>query len=155
MEHPNISVRKTGIKYGLYTGLASIIYYLLLIATGLVEVVGLHFLLGVILTIGICVAIIRFKQARNGLIEYLQGIGLGFTVGIVSSILFSFAQVIGDYLFGMVFSAPYRAEDFFGDHLAIWWNAVTWILLGIVLGPFIAYLAMQYFKSPDHKMEDS
>jgi hypothetical protein len=153
MEHQNISVRRTGIKYGFYTGLASLVYFLFLIVTGLIEVVELHFLTGVILVVGICVAISRFKKARNGMIDYMQGIGLGLGVGLVSSLMYAVVQVLGDYLFGMVYTFPYRADNFFGDNLAIWLLAVTWIIFGVVLGPFIAYMAMQYYKRPDHKME--
>ena len=155
MEHPNISLRRTGIKYGVFTALASFVYFFLLIATGLVHVVELHFLIGVILIVGICIAIKNFKRARKGMIDYLEGIGVGFLVGLVSSVMYAVFQVIGDYVFNMIYTFPYRSDEFFGDKTSIWMLATTWIIFGIVLGPIIAFLAMQYYKRPDHRTEES
>jgi hypothetical protein len=155
MEHPHISVRRTSIKYGFYTGLAHIGYFLLLIITGLIEVIELHFLTGLFLVVGVVVAISRFKAARRGMIEYLQGLSLGLLVGLVSSALFALAQVIGDYLFNMAFTGVYRSRNFFFSDLSIWVQAILWIVFGIWVGAITGFIAMQYFKSPDHKMKES
>ncbi|MFB9862152.1 DUF4199 domain-containing protein [Rufibacter immobilis] len=152
MEQRRTTVQKTGTYIGLMTGIAAIVYHLLLVVTGLSDMVSLHFLTGIILVIGVCWGIKRHKTHQNGRINYLEGVGVGFIVGIVSSIIYTIAQVIGDYVFNMAYSYPYMADDTYGSEPAIWLMAVTWILFGAVLGPFIAYLAMQYFKNPDHKL---
>ncbi|WP_207430539.1 DUF4199 family protein [Sabulibacter ruber] len=152
MEQRSISVQRTGTYIGLMTGIAAIAYHLLLILTGLSDVTSLHFLTGVILVVGVCLGIKRHKALKNGFLNYLEGIGVGFMVGFVSSVVYTIAQVLGDYLFNMAYSYPYSVDDAAGDEPAIWLLATTWILMGVVLGPFIAYLAMQYFKRPDHKM---
>ncbi len=155
MEYPHISIQKTSIKYGVFTGLAHIIYFLLLILTGLVEVIELHFLTGIILVVGVVVAISRFKAARKGMIDYLQGLGLGLFVGLVSSAIFAVAQVVGDYLFSMVFTEAYRSSNLFFSDLSIWVQAVLWIVFGIWIGALTGFIAMQYFKRPDHRMNES
>jgi hypothetical protein len=154
MEHPNISVRRTGTKYGFFTGLVYILYFLLLAVTNLIRVVELHFLAGLILVVGVVVAISRFKAARNGMIEYFQGLGLGLTVGLIASLLYAVVQVIGDYLFNMIFTAPYRSGDFFHSDLAIWMHVFAWIIFGIIIGTLTAFIAMQWFKRPSHQTKD-
>lgn len=155
MEHPHISVRRTSIKYGFFTGLAHIIYFLLLILTGLVEVIELHFLAGIILVVGIVVAISRFKAARRGMIDYLEGLSLGLLVGLISSAIFAVAQVVADYLFNMAFTEAYRSSNLFFSDLSIWVQAVLWIVFGIWIGALTGFIAMQYFKRPDHRMNES
>lgn len=154
MEQRRTSVQKTGTYYGVITGIVAIVYHLLLIVTGLANVTSLHFLTGVILVVGVCLGIKRHKQLKNGRINYLEGIGVGFMVGLVSSVLYSTAQVLGDYLFDMAYSYPYMADDLYGDEPAIWIVATTWVIFGCAIGAFVAYLAMQFFKKPDHKLTD-
>lgn len=155
MEHPNISVRRTSIKYGFFTGLAHIIYFLFLILTGLIEVIELHFLTGLFLVVGVVMAISGFKRASKGMIDYLQGIGLGLFVGLISSAAFAVVQVLGDYMFNMAFTGVYRSNNLFFSDLSIWVQAFLWIIFGIWVGALTGFISMQYFKRPDHTMEES
>jgi hypothetical protein len=52
----------------------------------------------------------------------------------------------------MAYSAPYSLDNMAGEESSIWLVAIMWVLFGVVLGAFIGYLAMQYFKEPDHKL---
>ncbi|KAA3438060.1 DUF4199 domain-containing protein [Rufibacter hautae] len=152
MEQRRTSVQKTGTYFGVMTGIAAIIYMILLRLVGLLENVSLHFLTGIILVIGICLAIRSFKIAKEGKIGYLEGIGVGFFVGLVSSVLFTIFQVLTDKVFNLAVSYPYAADESYGNEQAIWLMAIVWILLGVVIGAFVGYIAMQFFKRPDHKL---
>ncbi|WP_210465002.1 MULTISPECIES: DUF4199 domain-containing protein [Rufibacter] len=152
MEQRRTSVQKTGTYYGVMTGIAAIIYMILLRLLGLLENVSLHFLTGIILVIGICLAIRSYKIAKAGKLGYLEGIGVGFFVGLVSSVLFTIFQVLTDKVFNLAVSYPYAADESYGNEQAIWLMAIMWILLGVVIGAFVGYIAMQFFKRPDHKL---
>ncbi|WP_165864872.1 DUF4199 domain-containing protein [Rufibacter latericius] len=152
MEQRRTTVQKTGTYFGIMTGIAAIIYMVLLRLLGLLENVSLHFLTGIILVIGICMAIRRHKIGKAGKIGYLEGIGVGFFVGLVASVLFTIFQVVIDKVFNLALSYPYMADESYGNEQAIWLLAITWILMGVVIGAFVGYIAMQFFKKPDHKL---
>jgi len=152
MEQRKTTVQKTGTYYGVMVGIVAIIYMALIKLIGQMENVTLHFVPGIILVIGVVLAISRHKARKNGSIDYLEGIGVGFFVGLVSSVMFTIAQVVVDSLFNMAYSYPYLADNAGEPGDSIAFIAITWIIFGIVIGPFVGYLAMQYFKSPDHKM---
>ncbi|MBC3539795.1 DUF4199 domain-containing protein [Rufibacter sediminis] len=152
MEQNRTTVQKTGTYFGILTGVAAIIYIILLRLLGLIENVSLHFVTGIILVVGVCLAIRRHKIGRTGKIGYLEGIGVGFFVGLVSSVLFTIFQVLTDKVFNLALSYPYAANESYGNEQTIWLMAVTWLLLGVVIGAFVGYIAMQFFKRPDHKL---
>ncbi|WP_181305379.1 DUF4199 domain-containing protein [Rufibacter sp. XAAS-G3-1] len=151
MEQRRTTVQKTGTYFGIMTGIAAILYIVLVKLLGLIENVSLHFLTGIILVIGVCLAIRRHKIANAGALGYLEGIGVGFFVGLVSSVLFTIFQVLTDKIFNLALSYPYMADETYGNEQAIWVLAIIWVLLGVVLGAFVGYIAMQFFKRPDHK----
>ncbi|GAB2536311.1 DUF4199 domain-containing protein [Rufibacter soli] len=152
MEQQRTTVQKTGTYYGIMTGVAAIIYIVLVKLLGLIENVSLHFLVGIVLVIGVIMAIKSHKSRKHGRIDYLEGIGVGFFVGLVSAVVYTLFQVLMDSVFHLAFSYPYRADESYGDQQAIWILGITWILMGIILGTFIGFIGMQFFKRPDHKL---
>ncbi|MFC6999877.1 DUF4199 domain-containing protein [Rufibacter roseus] len=154
MEQRRVTVQRTGTYYGIMTGIAAVIYMAIVKMIGQMENSTFHFLTGVILVVGVVWAIKGHKERLNGRIKYLEGIGVAFFVGLVSSVIFTIVQVLVDSLFDMAYSYPYYADNGAEDSSAIALIAITWIIFGIVVGPFVGYLAMQYFKSPDHKLTD-
>ncbi|ALJ00668.1 DUF4199 domain-containing protein [Rufibacter tibetensis] len=152
MEQRQVTVQKTGTSFGVMTGIAAILYMVLIKLVGLIENVSLHFLVGVILVVGVCLAIRRHKSTKTGKLGYLEGIGVGFFVGLVSSVLFTLFQVITNKMFDMAFLYPYMVDDTSGDEQALWVLAVIWLMMGVVIGAFVGYIAMQFFKRPDHKL---
>lgn len=152
MEQRRATVQKTGTYFGIMTGIAAIIYIVLVKLLGLIENVSLHFLTGIILVIGICLAIRRHKINKGGELGYLEGIGVGFFVGLISSVLYTIFQVLADKIFNLAISYPYMADETYGNEQAVWVVGIIWILLGVVIGAFVGYIAMQFFKRPDHKL---
>ncbi|GAA4297464.1 DUF4199 domain-containing protein [Nibribacter koreensis] len=155
MEQRGTTVQKTGTYYGFLTGLAAIVYIILIKVIGQIENVGLHFLVGVILVIGVVLAIKHHKAVKHGHINYLEGIGVGFLVGLVAALIYTIFHVISNFAFDSAFSYPYMADNTYGEQQGIWIVAFIWLLLGVVIGAFVGYIAMQFFKRPDHKLSDS
>lgn len=154
MEQPKITVQKTATYYGVMTGLAAIIYMVLLKVFGLIESVSLHFLMGFILVVGVVLALKNHSAKKNGQINYLEGLGVGALVGLVTAVVFAIFQLVVNMFFDSPFTYPYLANDSYGDGGALGFLIITWIVLGLVIGAFIGYLSMQYFKGPSHSMKE-
>ena len=76
-----------GLRYGLLTGLVSIIFTFILFATGQAANGGLASLGIVILIVGIVLAHRAFKAANEGYMSYGQGLGIGTVLAAVSGTL--------------------------------------------------------------------
>jgi len=83
-----VTVKKVGIKYGIYLALVSIIYSLILQIAGLIANQALGYV-GLIFTIvAFVMAHNEFKKA-NEFMSYKQGLGISMIVVLVSSVLSS------------------------------------------------------------------
>jgi hypothetical protein len=145
------SVEKTSLRYGIFTALACIGYFLLLKVLGLLDQIAYSFLLGIILTVGVCLAIAYYKRTNENRIAYLTGVGVGFVTGFVTSVLFGLFFVVYSTI-DPTFVEAMRTRNLFGLDFSI--TAVFFLAIvmqGVMIGAFIGYIAMQYFKNPDHK----
>lgn len=88
-QNNNISLKPTalGIHYGLLTGLASIIFGFMILATAQESNTILNLLNYVILGVGIFFAQKRFKSANENHLSYGQGIGIGTLLALISGLL--------------------------------------------------------------------
>jgi hypothetical protein len=83
-----VTVKKVGIKYGIYLALVSIIYSLILQIAGLIANQALGYV-GIIFTvIAFVMAHNEFKKA-NEFMSYKQGLGISMIIVLVSSVLAS------------------------------------------------------------------
>ncbi len=71
-------------KYGLYTAVASIIFYWAEIITGQYRMID--WLSNVILIVGIVFAIREYKQASGGYMTYGQGVGMGAMLSAIAGL---------------------------------------------------------------------
>lgn len=154
MASSTITYQKVSIKYGILVGIVHIVYFLLMWALGVLDIVELSFISGLFLVVGICLAIANFKKAKGGLIQYFQGLGIGATVGAVSSSALAVFLAIFVSTLDTEYLAALQASSLFPEGLSILSLFVLTILYGTVPGALIAFIAMQWFKNPDHTMTD-
>ncbi|MDX5421119.1 MAG: DUF4199 domain-containing protein [Hymenobacteraceae bacterium] len=121
---------------------------------GLLHIVELSFFSGLFLIIGIVVAISKFKKIRNGMINYFQGLGIGATVGVVSSSILAVFLAIYISLLDATYLANLQASALFPESISLLWLFILTIVYGTVPGFLIAFIAMQWFKRPDHTVSE-
>ena len=146
------SIEKTGGWYGFLNGICLIVFGIILQATGLVVVPILRFGFLIISVIFICMAISSLKRGRQGRLNYLQGIGVGAITSIIGSLMFAIFTVINIMYFGSKILEVIQNENIMGQHVTISSVFMVITMIGFVGGALTAYIAMQYFKRPDHKL---
>jgi len=154
MAPSNVTYQKVSIKYGIFVGIAHILYFLMMDLLNLLNVIELSFLSGIFLVIGIVVAISRFKRAKNGLINYFQGLAIGATVGVVSSTVLALFLVIYITFFDATYLLNLQSSYLFPQSLSLLSLLVITIIYGSWPGFWLAFIIMQWFKNPDHTISE-
>lgn len=151
-------MEKIGLKYGLLTAAGLTAYFLLMLLLGLMHVIELRFLNGIIMAVGVVLAIKAFKSVSDGEFSYFSGIGTGMITAVVGTVLFAafmviYAKIGGGELIGML-----SAERYIGERVASTPGIVIFSVLlleGVISGFMISFIAMQYFKRRDFKTPNS
>jgi hypothetical protein len=81
-----VSTTSVGLRYGLLTGLISIIISFGLFATSM-EQSPLRFVTFVVMVVGIVMAMRHFKENNHGFMSFGQGVGIGTMLSLVVGIL--------------------------------------------------------------------
>jgi len=150
MSDAQLTPERNGFRYGLLTAGAMIVYTLIAVFAGFfdrLEAGGFNL---VIISAGISMAIANFKRAKDNRIAYLQGMGTGSVTAMVASIVLGFFFIIMSAIKPELLDLSH-ARDLFGYDLSALMAFLAIILMGTLGGVIISLVAMQYFKSPDHK----
>ncbi|MBT9395548.1 DUF4199 domain-containing protein [Hymenobacter sp. NST-14] len=91
---PAVTPASVAIRYGLLVGIVTVIYSLILMATGLEQKPALGFVTFAILIVGIVLAHKYFKQHNGGFMSYGQGLGIATIMGAVIGTLSSIFRYI-------------------------------------------------------------
>jgi hypothetical protein len=153
MAFGKVSYQKISVKYGVIVGIAHIVFFLLMGLLGLLDKVELSFISSLFLIAGIIFAIMKYKRV-NGTIEYFSGLGIGVTVGVVSSVLLAIFMVLYISIFDSTYLQNLQASALFPDGISSLWLFILTIVYGTIPGFFIAFIAMQWFKRADHSMPE-
>lgn len=148
-------MEKIGLKYGLLTAAALIAYFLLMKLLGLVHIIELRFLNGLIMAVGVVLAIRAFKIAMDGQISYFKGLGTGLITSVVGTVVFAAFMVIYVKTAGEGMVEMLSAEQYFGERVEATPGVVIFSVLlleGVISGFMIAFIAMQWFKQRQHKV---
>ncbi|WP_242928269.1 DUF4199 domain-containing protein [Pontibacter vulgaris] len=151
-------MEKVGLKYGLFTAAALIAYFLLMRLFGLVHIIELRFLNGLIMAVGIVLAIRAYKIRVNGMIGYFTGLGTGFITAVIATVIFASFMLLYIKAFDGKLLEMLTAQSLFGDRMQVTPGLVIFIVLmleGVISGFMISFIAMQYFKRDDHKVPGS
>ncbi|MCA8830118.1 DUF4199 domain-containing protein [Hymenobacter pini] len=151
MATSHLTPEANGVRYGLFTAGGMMLYFLVASLFGLTEHIELSFLNGLILAIGICLAIVHYKNYRHGRMPYLHGFGTGIITAVVASVAFGFFFILYAGVLNRHIMDGIRAQDLFGFDLSVTIAFLAIVLQGAMSGVIISLIAMQYYKSPDHK----
>ncbi|MCX2741487.1 DUF4199 family protein [Pontibacter anaerobius] len=152
MASAKVSFQNIAIKYGLLVGVAHIVYFLVMRVLGLTDIVELSYLSGIFLIIGIVIAISKFKRLNNGLIKYFDGLGIGLITAFTSSLIIALFLVLYVTVLDKTYLEALSASSLFPEGLSV--LSMFWIAVahGTWPGFIIGFIAMQWFKSPEHTM---
>lgn len=94
MSEINTTVGRTAMKYGLFSGLAGIAYFLLLNLTGQGLNQALSYVGFVIVAIFIFLGHKAFKDEGDGYMNYGQGLGIGVLVSLIHGVISAVFTII-------------------------------------------------------------
>ncbi len=151
-------MEKIGLKYGLLTAAGLIAYFIIMSLLGLVRIVELRFLNGIIMAIGVTMAIRAYKRASEGNIGYFSGLGVGALTSIVSTTLFAAIILLYIKIGGGSLVETLSNDRYIGERIQSTPGLVVFSVLmieGVISGVMVSFIAMQYFKQKDHKVPGS
>ncbi|NVO84254.1 DUF4199 domain-containing protein [Hymenobacter terrestris] len=151
MADSTITPETNGVRYGLYTSVGMMVYFVAASFINLTERIEFSFLNGLILAVGVCFAIVRFKRSRDGRMAYLAGFGTGIITALIASIAFGLFFILYAGVINPGIMDGLQAQDLFGYDLSVTIAFLAIILQGAMSGMIISLIAMQYFKSPEHQ----
>ncbi|PKV75703.1 DUF4199 domain-containing protein [Pontibacter ramchanderi] len=149
-----ITYQKVSLKYGIFVGIAHVIFFLIMRLLNLQDRVEISFLSSLFLIIGITVAISQFKKAKGGNINYFQGLAIGATTGVVSSTILALFLVFYVTTLDTAYLADLQSSSLFPVSLSVLSLFVLTIIYGTIPGFLIAFVAMQWFKRADHAIPE-
>ncbi|WP_276499722.1 DUF4199 domain-containing protein [Pontibacter litorisediminis] len=148
-------MEKIGLKYGLLTAAALIAYFFLMKLLGMVHIIELRFLNGIIMAVGIVLALKAYKQLNNGQISYFKGLGTGLITAVVGTVVFAAAILVYVKTVGNSLVEMLSADRYFGERIVETPGIVIFSVLlleGVISGFMITFIAMQWFKQREHKI---
>lgn len=148
-----ISIPSIGLRYGIIASVLMIIYFIIIVLVGLSDVEVVRFLSHIFIIVAVILAIGTFKRSRNGHMPYLPGLGIGFVVGLVASVLYAAFIFLYAHFIDQNFQQSLRAQDYFGARLSPMALAGSITLLGIVAGAFTSYVLMMLYDNSGGNFE--
>jgi hypothetical protein len=162
------TVRSVGLKYGLISALISIVFFLVLVLSGLNAFDNKWSWINVIVSIAILyLAHKNFKDEGDGFMTYGQGVGIGFWIALVAVVVGGlFTYVYSNFIDTGAMDAFYEQQyekmqtngmqDEQIDVAIEWTKKLFWpmyIFFGIFFGVLIAVLASIFTqkKAPEQR----
>lgn len=150
MADNTLTPETNGFRMGLYTAAVLIVYTLIAALLGFFSRIEAGSLDILILVLGVTLAIARYKSAKGNRMPYLQGFSTGIITALVASTALGLFYIVLSAVIPKAMDLT-RARDLFGFDLSVVIAFLAIILLGTMSGVITSLVAMQAFKSPDHK----
>ena len=150
MADNTLTPETNGFRMGLYTAAFLIVYTLIAALLGFFSRIEAGSLDILILVLGVTLAIARFKRAKGIRMPYLQGFSTGIITALVASTTLGLFYIVLSAVLPKAMDLT-RARDLFGFDLSVVIAFLAIVLLGTMSGVITSLIAMQAFKSPDHK----
>lgn len=152
-------MEKLGLKYGLMTAAGLIAYFLFMKLIGLSHILEFRFLNGIIMAIGIVMALRAYKRReKTPYVPYLSGLGLSFITALAATLVFSAFMLVYIKGFDDSLIEVISADRMFGERVESTPGIVIFMVLmmeGVISGAMIGFIAMQFFKRNDHTVPNS
>lgn len=141
-------IRSIGIKYGIITAIAMMVYFLIMRALNLIQITEFRYINYIILAIGIYMAFLDEKRKLHEKeIDYLPGLGLGALTGAICALCFSlFVFIYSKIDQGFVTSISDKIPIWNPDLVNSYVIAMLTFSEIFALGIIIAFVFMQLFK---------
>jgi len=147
MATEKISITSIGLRYGIIASILMIIYFIIIVLIGLSNIEVVRFLSHIFIIIAVILAIGTYKRTRQGHMPYLPGLGIGFVVGLVASIIYAGFIFLYAHFIDQDYQNSLRTQDYFGAVLSPMALAGSITLLGIVAGAFTSYILMMLYDN--------
>lgn len=141
------SIEKIGLLTGLVTFVALISYFFLMNLFGLEKVLELRLFNFVIIAIGVCYGIWKYKHDLHARDFYLKGWGQGLYIAAVAVFLFAAFMAVYITYFDPALMSHIQEEALTGQSINGMTIFITLIMEGMASSFVIVLAAMQYFKS--------
>ncbi|MCA1752569.1 MAG: DUF4199 domain-containing protein [Cryomorphaceae bacterium] len=134
------------IKYGLLTGAALIVYFLLMKLAGLEGNFALRFVNFFILISGCYLLLRSIYSGKNADGSYFSGLVAGVVLSVTAVITFTAFMALYVLAIDPEFMKILENSQIWGNHLELEQAAFAIIIEGMASGVVITYSLMQYFK---------
>jgi len=144
---------RTGVRYGIFAGIIMIIYFLLLSALGINDKDEARIAAYIFIILAVMMAIVKYKKKHGNVMPYLPGLGIGFVIGLVSSLLYGIFIMIYTNYIDAEYENTLRTQDYFGG-LSPVMLCMAYALMGLVVGAFSAYILMMLYDKSGGRTAD-
>ncbi len=145
---------RIGLRYGIITGIIMIVFFLLLKLIGIENVEEARMAAYIFIILGVMMAIVKYKKKHGNVMPYLPGLGVGFVLGLVSSIIYgAFIMIYTSYV-DNEYENTLRTQDYFGSQLSPVMLCAAYALMGLVVGAFSAYILMMLYDKSGGRTAD-
>ncbi|RDC62266.1 DUF4199 domain-containing protein [Adhaeribacter pallidiroseus] len=147
MAKNTIAIEKYGIRFGLIAAVAMFGYFLLINVLNLQNVEVIRFASNIFIIGAVIWAIYSLKTNTQGPVPYLPGLGIGFLVGLIGSVLYAiFIYVYAKFL-NPDYAAILETQDYYGSVMSPMMLAGAITILGTAVGTMTGYILMMAFDN--------
>lgn len=145
----NVSVSRLGLMYGTFAFALMCFYFFMCYALDLHKNQLVRFSSHVFTVVAVFLAVRAFKDQATGPVPSLSGLGLGFLVGLVGSVIFAVFLFIYAGFLHPAYQGDLQHELYFNAHLSPFVLAGAITLFGTILGSLTGYILMMSNGTPD------
>ncbi|QHL88633.1 DUF4199 family protein [Nibribacter ruber] len=146
----NAPTQRIGIRYGVLSAVAMIVYFIIINMIGQQDEEVLRFASNLFIIGAVVMAIRSLKKSyenRNRQTPYLPGLAIGFLVGLVGSVIYA-AFIL---FYGMILQPEAAGglveQTYYGIHLPLMMVVASIVLLGTIVGAMSGYVLMMAFDN--------
>ncbi|WP_207433042.1 DUF4199 domain-containing protein [Sabulibacter ruber] len=149
------SIQGIGVRYGIISAVAMIVYFLVIISLGLQDSEIIRFASNIFILIAVILAIGTLKKrhdAMNRETPYLPGLAIGFLVGLIGSGLYAAFILFHAIFINPGYAGVLENQDYFGVSLPLMMVLGSVVILGTAVGAMTGYILMMAFDNSGGSM---